>query len=197
MLSSSRAPPAGRRQDRSPTSVASPGASAAAGTASDAGADVAAKHQQNHVTPPPPSKQHLMPVTKKSIHPEMEIKPSELSELLLVCGVIGSTSTRTNPRTGRTSEVFVPVTDCIKWLQDLQRVLRRDHEIYRPISLKLGSLRVVSTKLLPVVMTCRYDKPLVRTVAKILVMLTKPLSVSAKNAGRMSVDVKSGKVDER
>lgn len=77
----------------------------------------------------------------------------------------------------------------------MQRVLKRDHEIYRPISLKLGSWKVLGQKLLPLVMHCRFDKTMVMTAAKILVILTKPMSENAKKAGRMSVDVKSGKVD--
>jgi len=130
-------------------------------------------------------------------HPDMIVDNRVLDELLLVCSVIGSTTIKTNPTTGATYEQFVPVTDCFNWLQDLQRALRRDHETYRPISLKLGQWKVVSQKLLPLVMSCRYDKAMVLTVCKILVILTKPLSDSAKNAGRMSVDVKSGKVDDR
>ena len=124
-------------------------------------------------------------------HPDMIVSKPVIDELLLVCGVIGSTTI--NPNTNQ--EEFVPVTDAMNWLQDLQRCLKRDHEIYRPISLKLGSWRVVSTKLLPLVMSCRFDRNMVMTVCKILVILTKPMSESAKKAGRMSVDVKSGKVD--
>ena len=55
----------------------------------------------------------------------------------------------------------------------------------------------VSQKLLPLVMSCRYDKAMVLTVCKILVILTKPLSEDAKRAGRLTVDVKSKKVEER
>jgi hypothetical protein len=130
-------------------------------------------------------------------HPDMVVDDRVLDELLLVCSVIGSTTARTDPITGAPREEFVPVTDCLNWLQDLQRALRRDHETYRPVSLKLGQWRVVSQKLLPLVVGCRYDAAMVLTVCKILVILTKPLSESAKNAGRMTVDVRSGKVGER
>jgi timeless len=157
-----------------------------------------------HVTPPPPAgaapRNRSKP--KKSgggvrINPEMIVDDRVLDELLLVCSVIGSTTVRTDPNTGAAREEFVPVTDCLNWLQDLQRALRRDHETYRPVSLKLGQWKVVSQKLLPLVIGCRYDVAMVLTVCKILVILTKPLSEAAKNAGRMTVDVRKGKVDER
>lgn len=67
------------------------------------------------------------------------------------------------------------MTDCLAWLQDLQRALRRDNDGYRPIGLLLGQWKVVKTKLLPLVMSCRYDRGIVLTVLKILVILTKPL----------------------
>ena len=188
----------GQPRQRSPTSVASPGGASAVVGAST-------------ITPPPPSSSDSDARKSKTRatgkikanrhgqqqHPDMIVDNRVLDELLLVCSVIGSTTTKTNPTTGATYEQFVPVTDCFNWLQDLQRALRRDHETYRPISLKLGQWKVVSQKLLPLVMSCRYDKAMVLTVCKILVILTKPLSESAKNAGRMSIDVKSGKVDER
>ena len=161
-----------------------------------------------HVTPPPPAGAAAGAAPgnstkpKKSgggarINPEMVVDDRVLDELLLVCSVIGSTTVRTDPNTGAAREEFVPVTDCLNWLQDLQRALRRDHETYRPVSLKLGQWKVVSQKLLPLVIGCRYDAAMVLTVCKILVILTKPLSEAAKNAGRMTVDVRKGKVDER
>jgi len=146
------------------------------------------------VTPPPRRSKSSSSSSKK--HPEMVVDKRIVDELLLVCGVIGSTATTVDETTGQTTEKFVPVTDCLNWLQDLQRALRRDHETYRPISLLLGQWRIVSQKLLPLVMSCRYDKAMVLTVCKILVILTKPLSEDAKRAGRLTVDVKSKKVDD-
>jgi timeless len=96
----------------------------------------------------------------------MNIDKRIIDELLLICSVIGS-----NDPKGE----FVPVTDCLAWLQDLQRALRRDNDGYRPIGLLLGQWKVVKTKLLPLVMSCRYDRGVVLTVLKILVILTKPL----------------------
>ena len=98
--------------------------------------------------------------------PEMNIDKRIIDELLLICSVIGSSD-----QDGE----FVPVTDCLAWLQDLQRALRRDNDGYRPIGLLLGQWNVVKTKLLPLVMSCRYDRGIVLTVLKILVILTKPL----------------------
>ena len=124
-----------------------------------------------------------------SLNKRMSVEKGIVDELLLVCGVIGSTDP--------TSNEFIPVTDCLNWLQDMQRALRRDDDTYRPISLLIGNWKVVQQKLLPLVLTCRYDNPMVLTVVKILVILTKPLSETTKRAGRMVIDTKSRKVSER
>ena len=116
-----------------------------------------------------------------------EVDKKVVDELLLVCGVIGST---VDPET----QTIVPIEDCLNWLQDLQRALRRDEDAYRPISLLLGQWKVVEQKLLPLVISCRFDTALVITLLKILVILTKPISESAKKANRMVVDVKSKKI---
>jgi timeless len=112
-----------------------------------------------------------------------------VDELLLVCGVIGTT-------TSDDQSTLVPVTDCLNWLQDLQRALRRDDDNYRPISLLIGKWNVVQQKLLPLVMSCRYDTPIVLTIVKILVILTKPLSEITRRAASMVIDTKSGKVPD-
>jgi len=178
----------GQQQRSSPTSVASP-----------MNADQQQQQQQRQQNQPTKPKVTPPPRRSKSSkkHPEMVVDKRIVDELLLVCGVIGSTATSVDEATGQLTEKFVPVTDCLNWLQDLQRALRRDHETYRPISLLLGQWRIVSQKLLPLVMSCRYDKAMVLTVCKILVILTKPLSEDAKRAGRLTVDVKSKKVEER
>lgn len=118
--------------------------------------------------------------------PKMVVAREVVDELLLVCGVIGT-------MTGEGDEL-VPVTDCLNWLQDLQRALRRDDDAYRPISLLIGKWKVVEQKLLPLVLTCRYDNAIVLTVVKILVILTKPLAESTKRSGRVIIDP-SSKVD--
>jgi Timeless protein len=115
-----------------------------------------------------------------------------VDELLLVCGVIGTTVSNSNDGSGVTS--IVPVTDCLNWLQDLQRALRRDDDTFRPISLLLGQWNVVVQKLLPLVhSSCRYDTPMLLTIVKILVILTKPLSDNTVRAGKMVINVKSKK----
>jgi len=119
----------------------------------------------------------------------MSVEKGIVDELLLVCSVIGSTDIDTHE--------FIPVTDCLNWLQDLQRALRRDDDTYRPISLLLGNWKVVPQKLLPLVKASRYDNAMVLTVVKILVILTKPLSDTTKRAGRMVIDIKSKKVPQR
>ena len=123
--------------------------------------------------------------TKTSLDRRMVVDKNIVDELLLVCGVIGTTTNAGNE--------LVPVTDCLNWLQDLQRALRRDEDLYRPISLLIGKWKVVEQKLLPLVMTCRYDTPIVLTVVKILVILTKPLAENTKRAGQLVIDRTSAK----
>lgn len=183
----------GQQQQRtSPTSVAS--------SPMNVGQQQQQQRQQPSkpkVTPPPRRSNNYSSKAAAKKHPEMVVDKRIVDELLLVCGVIGATATTVDEATGQMTEKFVPVTDCLNWLQDLQRALRRDHETYRPISLLLGQWRIVSQKLLPLVMSCRYDKAMVLTVCKILVILTKPLSEDAKRAARLTIDVKSKKVEER
>jgi hypothetical protein len=118
-----------------------------------------------------------------SLDRRMTVEKDVVDELLLVCGVIGTTTNE--------GDELIPVTDCLNWLQDLQRALRRDEDLYRPISLLIGKWKVVEQKLLPLVITCRYDSPIVLTVVKILVILTKPLAENTKRAGRMIIDTSS------
>jgi timeless len=133
-------------------------------------------------------KKHIVtPTAKTSLDHRMSVDKNIIDELLLVCGVIGTTTNAGND--------LVPVTDCLNWLQDLQRALRRDEDLYRPISLLIGKWKVVEQKLIPLVMTCRYDTPIVLTVVKILVILTKPLADNTKRAGQMIIDTMSNKSD--
>lgn len=133
----------------------------------------------------------LMNKQKKNHGPKnhhLTVNKEIVDELLLVCGVIGYTE-------DSDSQKIVPVEDCYHWLQDLHRALRRDEDAYRPISLLLGQWKIVQQKLLPLVLSCRYDTPLVLSIVKILVILTQPMSEYAMNAGRLIIDTKSGKVD--
>jgi timeless len=135
----------------------------------------------------------VTPVIDAALNYRMNVQKNIVDELLLVCGVIGTSVQK--DATGR--ERLVPVTDCLNWLQDLQRALRRDDDLYRPISLLLGKWKVVQHKLLPLTASCRYDTPMVLTVVKILVILTKPLSDNTLRAGRMVIDTMSRKNSER
>jgi hypothetical protein len=146
-----------------------------------------------------------------SLSKRMAVDKNVIDELLLVCGVIGTAVSSSSSfaseggggggdRPGQQhhhhhqpeprGDLLVPVTDCLNWLQDLQRALRRDDDQYRPISLLVGDWRVVGQKLLPVALSCRYDAAIVLTVCKILVILTKPLAENTKRAGRMVIDTK-------
>lgn len=133
------------------------------------------------VSPPATSKIGKGKIVTPYESKRMTVERGVVDELLLVCGVIGTTTE---------GDELVPVTDCLNWLQDLQRALRRDDDTFRPISLLLQKWKVVPQKLLPLVMTCRYDTPMVLTIVKILVILTKPLSEGSKTAGRFAIDAK-------
>ena len=147
-----------------------------------ASASASAPPIAQQVTPP------RNPSPKDYINPSLTVHKNIVNELLLVCGVIGST---VDPKT----QQIVPVEDCINWLQDLQRALRRDEDAFRPISLLLGQWKVMEQKLLPLVLSCRYNTPLVLTIVKILVILTKPMSENARNAAGMIIDARSGRTD--
>lgn len=127
--------------------------------------------------------------TDATLYQRMNVDKEIVDELLLVCGVIGTTTSST--------EELVPVTDCLNWLQDLQRALRRDDDTTRSISLLLGQWNIVQHKLLPLVLHCKYDTAIVMTVCKILVILTKPLADATVRAGQMIIDTSSGKFPER
>lgn len=77
-------------------------------------------------------------------------------------------------------ERFIRGENCLEWLQDMQRALRRDDDATRDIACKLGAWKVVETKLVPLLLECRDDLELVVTLTKIFVMLTMPLSPYVK-----------------
>ena len=159
---------------------------AAANTSIPAGGSNGAPPASSNLTDPASRRKTVRKVspnmknTKTSLDRRMVVDKNIVDELLLVCGVIGTTTNAGNE--------LVPVTDCLNWLQDLQRALRRDEDLYRPISLLIGKWKVVEQKLLPLVMTCRYDTRIVLTVVKILVILTKPLAENTKRAGQLVID---------
>ena len=131
-------------------------------------------------------------------HRAMTVEKQIVDELLLVCGVIGTTTKVPSTAVGSNADddddvnyTIVPVTDCVQWLQDLQRCLRRDDDVTRPISLLLHSWNIVVQKLLPLVYNTQYDTTLIITICKIIVLLTKPLHVQTIRAGRMMIHTKS------
>lgn len=119
----------------------------------------------------------------------MEIEEPLINELLLVGAALGSTETLT-AEDGSLVERFIRGENCLEWLQDLQRALRRDDEATRAVSIRLGSWRVVETKLLPLLLECRDDMELVVTLAKIFVMLTMPLGPTARKWARFQVNAR-------
>ena len=133
------------------------------------------------VVTPANSSSRAAAIQEASLQQRLNVDKNIVDELLLVCGVIGTTN-----KDGE----LVPVTDCLNWLQDLQRALRRDDDLYRPVSLLLGQWKVVEQKLLPLILHARYDSALVLTVCKILVILTKPLADNTVRAGNAVIDTK-------
>lgn len=140
--------------------------------------------KQTSISTAPRRKQKVVisPEEEASLKTRMSVEPAIVDELLLVCGVLGTLDEETG--------LFVPVEDCLQWLQDLQRALRRDDDMYRPISLLLGQWKVVSQKLIPLVLSCRHDTKMLQTICKILVILTKPLADNTMRAGRLVIDTK-------
>ena len=136
--------------------------------------------------------QHFRTITTNTMTVDKQI----VDELLLVCGVIGTTTTipsndGDHHHHHNVTTTIVPVTDCVQWLQDLQRCLRRDDDVTRPISRLLHSWNIVVQKLLPLVVHTQYDSTLIITISKILVLLTKPLHVQTIRAGRMMIPASS------
>lgn len=112
-----------------------------------------------------------------------------LNELLLVCSFVGTS------RSDDASEGFVRGEDCVAWLQDLQRVLKSDESDERYALVKLGSWRVLQSKLLPIVEVSGGDAEATRVLLKIVVLLTLPLSLKAVDALRGSQDKENTEAD--
>ncbi len=72
-------------------------------------------------------------------------------------------------------ETFEPGEDYADCLKDIMRQLRREHPTKRHLYKNLGTLQVVQSKLVPLLLTCHGDDKLVFQVAKLLVMLTLPV----------------------
>lgn len=123
------------------------------------------------------------------------IESNMMNELLLVVSVLGSHVTEEDEE-GGISERFVPVADCLNWLQDLQRALRSDKDDLRPIANQLGTWKVVEEKLIPIALVKRDDSDTILTLAKLFVILTKPMTKAAKQAALINIDVKSKKFSE-
>lgn len=56
---------------------------------------------------------------------------------------------------------------------------------------QVGSLRVVENKLIPLLTGCRDDLELVKTLTKIFVMLTMPMSPTVKSWCHVKIDQKA------
>ena len=105
------------------------------------------------VTPPPAKKpakkKRTADPSKRDVPDEMKVHKRVIDEILLVMGSIGSTadSTDIDPATGQPR--FTPVPDAVEWLNDFQRVLKRDDDTYRQVGIKIGKWQIVAQKLLP------------------------------------------------
>jgi Timeless protein len=170
-------------------------------THTSSGSNIPSTNQSRHTVVTPAAA-----ITSSSTGRSMTVDKQIVDELLLVCGVIGTTTkvpSNTNTTTSSSNSnrndnddqredsfTIVPVTDCVQWLQDLQRCLRRDDDVTRPISILLHSWNIVVQKLLPLVYHTQYDTTLIITICKIIVLLTKPLHTQTILAGRMMIHTK-------
>lgn len=89
------------------------------------------------------------------------------------------------------SEGASPLRTVMCVLTCLCRALRRDDDSTREIGITISSWRVVQQKLVPLILECRDDSILVKTLLKIYVMLTMPLSKPAEEALAKPVDPKA------
>ena len=79
-------------------------------------------------------------------------------------------------------ESFVRGEDCVAWLQDLQRALRRDDGDARAVRTTVGAWDVLRSKLLPLAEQSGNDLVATRTCARSLCLLTMPLSEKCHQA---------------
>jgi hypothetical protein len=147
-------------------------------------------NQKVVVTPAHAAENATSSFESESLRTRMTVDKNIVDELLLVCGVIGTTTTTKIAGSAEDTTQIVPVTDCLQWIQDLQRCLRRDDDLYRPISILLQSWNIVASKLLPLLLYAQYDTTMLITLCKIFVILTKPLHTQTIRAGRMILNTK-------
>ena len=84
---------------------------------------------------------------------EMEngMSTAMMNELLLVCSNLGLVTMEDN------ESKFLRGEDCIEWIHDLQRAIRRDDHRNKWVALKLGQWNILSKKLLPLLMNHQDD----------------------------------------
>ncbi|GAM22555.1 hypothetical protein SAMD00019534_057300 [Acytostelium subglobosum LB1] len=70
---------------------------------------------------------------------------------------------------------FVKGDDCKASCVELIRYLRRDNDNFRDVFLTIGPWNIIKNKLIPLVLTCSDDTPLVVQLLRILVKLTMPI----------------------
>jgi timeless len=91
-----------------------------------------------------------------------------VNELLLVCSNLGMLRV---PAEGG-APVLLRGENCINWVHDLQRAVRRDHAKHRLVAKQLGQWKILQKKLLPLLLNHQHDWALVFSILKVLVMLT-------------------------
>lgn len=101
-----------------------------------------------------------------------------LNELLLICSNIATIVDEEGERT------VVRSPDCVEWVHDLQRAIRRDDARFRLVALKLGQWKILQKKLLPLLMNHRNDWELVFSILKVIVMLTMKPPRDSKQLSR-------------
>ena len=103
-----------------------------------------------------------------------------LDELLLVCTFVGTRKVNDDESD---VESFVRGEDCVAWLQDLQRALSGGTTgDARAVRTTVGAWDVLRSKLLPLAEQSGNDLVATRTLCKIFVLLTMPLSEKCHQA---------------
>lgn len=107
---------------------------------------------------------------------QQELDPQMMNELLLVCSNLGIVHANEEG-----DSAFTRGEDCIEWIHDLQRAIRRDHAKLKLVTLTLGRWKVLQNKLIPLLINHQDDWTLVFPILKVLVMLTMKLPADTFN----------------
>ncbi|KAK1947588.1 Protein timeless [Phytophthora citrophthora] len=99
---------------------------------------------------------------------EPQLDQDMMNELLLVCSNLGMLRVQVEGE----APVLMRGENCVEWIHDLQRAIRRDHAKHKLVAKQLGKWKILQKKLLPLLVNHQHDWKLVFSILKVLVMLT-------------------------